>query len=150
MTDQELQDIIRLKNDEQPSEEYFNEFLADFQQRQRAAMLKTSARGLLIERVSAWFSEFGAFRWVAVAGATYAVIALGFYALPIDNLGQLAETSAQAVGAQTENNNALNHVSDAKSPKAEKKENAAFSMAFTEPVDFSSPAPAISTDERIF
>ena len=76
MTDKDIQDLIRLKRHEQPEEGYFDDFLVEFQQRQRSEMLSTSARGLFFERVKAWFSEQMALKWVAGAGVAYAAVAL--------------------------------------------------------------------------
>jgi hypothetical protein len=150
MTDKELQDLIGLKKYEQPEEGYFNDFLVEFQQRQRAEMLRTSARGLLVERVKARFSEFGAMRWVIGAGAAYAAVALVFYMIPNQEMGDspVASTSVENVNPNL-------------SPEQEKLTSdslgteltdqlEALSMVFIEPVDFSAPAPAFSADERFF
>ncbi len=52
---EDIQNIIRLKRHEQPSETFVEEFLVSFQQRQREELLNQSARGLLWERVTTYF-----------------------------------------------------------------------------------------------
>lgn len=146
MTEKELQDLIGLKKYEQPEDGYFEDFLVEFQQRQRSEMLKTSARGLLIERAKAWFSEFGALRWVMGAGAAYAAFALVFYVLPDQSTAEPA-----VISTTFENDNKSAAVIPADSIKTEDAgEVLTVSMAYTEPVDFSAPAPAFFADERIF
>jgi len=95
MTDKELQDLIKLKRYEQPEEGYFDDFLVEFQERQRSEMLKTSARGLVLERVNAWFDfSSGANRLVVGAGfacAACAIVAVGMNFMPkIQQQQQLA------------------------------------------------------------
>lgn len=86
MTDNELQDLIKLKRYEQPEEGYFDDFLVEFQERQRSEMLKTSARGLVLERVRAWFDfSSGANKLVVGAGlacAACAVVAMTLNLMP--------------------------------------------------------------------
>ncbi|CAN5732934.1 hypothetical protein BH11VER1_BH11VER1_07970 [soil metagenome] len=52
---EDVQNLIRLKRHEQPSEAFVEDFLASFHQRQRVEMLNHSARGLLWERVTTYF-----------------------------------------------------------------------------------------------
>ena len=59
----ELQNLLRLKRYETPSDEYFDDFLDEFHRRQREDVLKRSARSLLMERVSVWFKELGMAKW---------------------------------------------------------------------------------------
>jgi hypothetical protein len=142
MTDKELQDLISLKKYEQPEEGYFDDFLVEFQQRQRSEMLKTSARGLLIERAKAWFSEFGAMRWVIGAGAAYAAVALVVHIIPNQEMREPEITSTVKVEEDVVSTVSFNDVDTG--------QNAPVSMRFTTPVDFSAPAPVFSADERIF
>tara|TARA_B110000879_G_scaffold119406_1_gene158554 strand:- start:14618 stop:15058 length:441 start_codon:yes stop_codon:yes gene_type:complete len=146
MTDKELQDLIRLKKYEQPEDGYFDDFLVEFQQRQRSEMLKTSARGLLIERAKAWFYEFGAMRWVLGAGAAYATLALVFNFIPSEKSEEPAMGATFAEGVNMEEN-IISTVSLEDEDSVEAK---LVSMAFINPVDFSAPAAAFSADERIF
>jgi len=75
----EIQRLLRLKRYESPGEEYFQKFLEEFKDRQRAELLHRSARGLLVERFSMWFSEYNGSRWLIPAGATAAVVSAGFF-----------------------------------------------------------------------
>ena len=146
MTDKELQDLISLKKYEQPEEGYFDDFLVEFQQRQRSEMLKTSARVLLLERVKAWFSEFGTMRWLIGAGAAYAAVALAINIIPNHEVAEptLASTASEDV------NNEHSVTSKVMPDEEDTGHNLPVSMVFIEPVDFSTPAPAFSADERIF
>ncbi|MFT5905201.1 MAG: hypothetical protein ACI9E1_000795 [Cryomorphaceae bacterium] len=146
MTDKELQDLIRLKKYEQPEEGYFDDFLVEFQQRQRSEMLKTSARGLLIERARAWFSEFGAMRWVIGAGAAYGAVALVFNFIPSQEIEKSALVSTAADSASVDEKIGFIRSLDDEDSAQTKP----VSMVFIDPVDFSAPAPAFSADERIF
>jgi hypothetical protein len=155
MTDKELQDLISLKKYEQPEEGYFDDFLQEFQQRQRSEMLNTSARGLLLERVKTWFSELGALRWVAGAGVAYAAVALVMNVMP----NQTSGGSTMASGASEiqdsaptviESSAVSEIISAVHSAEGDASEVVPVSMVFANPVDFSSPAPVFSAEERIF
>lgn len=52
-----IQQLIRLKRHEQPPADFVEDFLGTFHQRQRAELLKQSARGLLWERVTTYFED---------------------------------------------------------------------------------------------
>lgn len=75
----EVQRLIRLKRYESPGDEYFKSFMEEFKDRQRAELLHRSARSLLAERVSMWFSEYNGSKWLLPVGATAALVAGGFY-----------------------------------------------------------------------
>lgn len=76
---EEVQRLIRLKRYESPGDEYFKRFREEFKDRQRAELLHRSARSLLAERVSMWFTEYNGGRWLIPVGATAALVAGGFY-----------------------------------------------------------------------
>ncbi len=81
---EDIQRLIRLKKYETPGDEYFETFLENFKDRQRGELLRQSARGLLVERVSMWFDEISGPRWLVPVGASAAAaaaLALGFYAV---------------------------------------------------------------------
>ncbi len=71
----EIQKLIRLKRHERPPEGFVDDFMSSFRERQRSEMLHRSARGLLWERVTSYFSEMINPKW-AWATATVAVVAL--------------------------------------------------------------------------
>jgi len=142
MTDKELQELIRLKKYEQPEEGYFEDFLLEFQQRQRSEMLQTSARGLLLERLKAWFNEYGASKympWIAGGGVAYATVALFLSFSPGGQSGtsEIASVSEEII--ETE------EVS-----KQPYTNSMTVSMENVDPVDFSSPKPVFATEERYF
>ena len=78
----ELQNLLRLKRYEHPTDEYFEEFLQEFHRRQREDVLKRSARSLFLERFSVWFKELGMAKWAYGAGVAYAALMIGFVAWP--------------------------------------------------------------------
>lgn len=66
-----IQRLIRLKRFEQPEEGFTENFLREFHQRQRAAMLKQSSLELFLERAVTWWKHVGTPKWslVGVAAA---------------------------------------------------------------------------------
>lgn len=69
-----IQKLIRLKRYEQPPEDYFEDFLLEFQRRQRAEMLQRPIWQIAWERANLWLEGF---RVPAFAYATILVAALG-------------------------------------------------------------------------
>ncbi len=76
---QELQKLLRLKRYEQPPPEFFEDFLLDFQKRQRAEMLKTPVTQLMAERLAAWWNGLIAPRWLYAGGAAYVAAMIFFF-----------------------------------------------------------------------
>lgn len=72
--EKKLQELLNLKRYEKPREGYFEDFLEEFQSRQRSELLHRSSTGLFLERVSTWFREVGPIKWFAGAGFAYAVL----------------------------------------------------------------------------
>jgi hypothetical protein len=70
-----IQRLMRLKRHERPAEDFVEDFLASFKERQRAELLRQSARGLLLERLGTLLGDFISPRWTT-AGATAAVAVL--------------------------------------------------------------------------
>lgn len=103
----DIERLLRLKRYEQPPEGYYETFLESFKERQRSEMLRQSARGLLVERVSTWFYGVGPRYWMVAGGATTAAMAAGFFLLPelrenaeeatAQSAAQLATPDAQSV-----------------------------------------------------
>ncbi len=77
---EDVQRLIRLKRYETPGEAYFEGFLKDFKERQRAEMLRGSARSLLLERIGMWFDELGgARRFVPIGAMAATALGIGLY-----------------------------------------------------------------------
>jgi len=68
----QVQKIVSLKRHEMPRDGYFEDFLVEFQQRQRSELLHKSSSSIFFERVATWFREVGSIKWVAGAGVAYA------------------------------------------------------------------------------
>jgi len=82
MSDSDLsnvQKLLRLKRYERPPEGYYEDFLLEFQHRQRAEMLRRSAFSLWTERVANWFWGFGSSKWVVGGAAAYASLMIFAY-----------------------------------------------------------------------
>lgn len=92
-----IQRIIRLKKFEQPGEGFTEDFLRQFHQRQRAALLQQSSLKLLWERTTTWWNHLLVPKW-GMAAAAVAVCAMGAWMLSQPG-GQTspALTSAPAV-----------------------------------------------------
>jgi len=70
----DIQKLIRLKRYEQPPEDYFDDFLLEFQRRQRAEMLQRPLWQIAWERANLWLEGF---RVPALAYASILVAAVG-------------------------------------------------------------------------
>lgn len=89
----DIQKLIRLKRHEQPPEGYFDDFLYEFQRRQRAEMLKRPLWQIAWERANLWLDSF---RVPAIAYASILVAAVGAAGLLMNS-----QTTAPAAGALT-------------------------------------------------
>lgn len=76
---EQIQNLLRLKRYETPRDGYFEDFLEEFQSRQRQELLKKSSLSLFAERAGTWFRELGSIKWVAGAGVAYAAVMLGVF-----------------------------------------------------------------------
>ena len=75
-------DLLRLKRYEQPSAEYFDGFLREFQSRQREELMQRTSVGLVWDRLSEWLRDLGSVRWAYAAGVSYAALLLGLFFWP--------------------------------------------------------------------
>ncbi|MDB6119213.1 MAG: hypothetical protein JWO08_2994 [Verrucomicrobiaceae bacterium] len=100
--DTDVQRLIRLKRYEQPPEGFVDDFLVQFQHRQRAEILRGSSIGLFWERVTAFM--FGRVTpSMAVAGAAAAIVLVGGVATYLPHGGTVTSTAvAQAAPAPRE------------------------------------------------
>jgi hypothetical protein len=74
--------LLRLKRYEKPEEGFVDDFVRSFHIRQREEMLKMSARGLLWERVSAYWSHLIMPRRAVAAVGLVAMLMLAWVMLP--------------------------------------------------------------------
>lgn len=77
---EDIQRLIRLKRFEQPEEGFTEKFLLQFQQRQRAELLKQSSVELLMERASTWWNHLLVPKW-SLATAAVAICSLSVWLL---------------------------------------------------------------------
>jgi hypothetical protein len=83
----DIQNLLRLKRYEQPPQEYYDRFLREFQQRQRAELIRQPLWKIAFQRVQAFFSE-PLISQFAYAGATAAVLLVaGVASVKIINSG---------------------------------------------------------------
>lgn len=72
-----VQQLLRMRRNQVPSDEFVEGFLADFKERQRSEMLRQSARGLLWERWTTYWENRAVQKW-SVAGVAAALV-LGLF-----------------------------------------------------------------------
>ncbi|HWL50829.1 MAG TPA: hypothetical protein VNQ90_00235 [Chthoniobacteraceae bacterium] len=79
--DDTLSKLLRLKRHEQPPPEYFENFLREFQNRQRAEMLRRPVWRIALDRLEAFFGEFSTSQLsYATASAAVLLVAAVFTA----------------------------------------------------------------------
>ena len=71
----ETRRLIRLKRYEQPPQDYHDNFLDEFRERQRSEILRRSSMRLFLERLSTFISEIGKSRWVIGCVLIYGLVA---------------------------------------------------------------------------
>jgi len=74
--DEDVIRLIRLKRHESPGDEYFEQLLPRFHERQRREILQASSRGLFFERLGVFFDSVSGGRWLAGGVAAYAALIL--------------------------------------------------------------------------
>jgi hypothetical protein len=72
--DQTLSKLLRLKKYEQPHPGYFEDFLSEFQSRQRAELLRRSAWRIAVERLETFFGQYLTLSQVSYAAASLVVL----------------------------------------------------------------------------
>ena len=72
----ETRRLIRLKRYEQPPQDYHDNFLDEFRERQRAELLHRSSMRLFFERLATFTSDIGKSRWLIGGALAYGVVAL--------------------------------------------------------------------------
>ena len=78
---EELQKLLRLKKYETPGEDYFENFVTEFRERQTSESLQSpSSFFALKQRTTEWFDDLGTAKWAVPAGS-FATALLAFFAL---------------------------------------------------------------------
>jgi hypothetical protein len=94
----DIQKLIRLKRYEQPREDYFEDFLLEFQRRQRAEMLQRPIWQIAWERANLWLEGF---RVPAFAYATILVAALGVTGIMMNSQSGASSSGNVAAGSKS-------------------------------------------------
>jgi hypothetical protein len=89
----DIQKLIRLKRYEQPPEGYFDDFLFEFQRRQRAEMLKRPLWQIAWERANLWLESF---RVPAIAYASILVAAIGVTGVIVNSQNNAVSSASLA------------------------------------------------------
>lgn len=89
----DIQKLIRLKRYEQPPEGYFDDFLFEFQRRQRAEMLKRPLWQIVWERANLWLESF---RVPAIAYASILVAAIGVTGVIVNSQSNVVSSGSLA------------------------------------------------------
>src|SRR2546425_6862616 len=97
MDEQELQKLLRLKRYETPGANYFENFLREFQCRQRAEILKRPLWRIAFDRLEILFAETEVPRFAYAAGA--AAIALLVGVMATHNLPPAGNEIAASAGS---------------------------------------------------
>ena len=112
----QVQQLIALKNHEQPDNAYFEEFLDEFHRRQRQDLLQRSSRSLFFERINTWFTGMNKWNLVYGAGAAYAAIALSVILVPKDTESHAQTPLLQTVPVKHEVQKDMLYYDEAKEP----------------------------------
>jgi len=99
--EEQISKIVSLKRYEIPRDGYFEDFLTEFQERQRGELLQKSSVSLFFERVSTWLREMSSLKWVAGAGVAYAALMLGILLWPADTIPDPNRTPASFEGGKS-------------------------------------------------
>lgn len=77
-----VQQLLRLKRHETPGEDFVEDFLKTFNERQRSELLKQSARGLLWERLTTYWDNRVSSKWALAGAAAVLVLGLAWTQMP--------------------------------------------------------------------
>jgi len=103
LDDQTLSTLLRLKRYEQPPPGYFEDFLREFQTRQRVELLRRPAWRIALDRLDAFFNQSFTLARFTYATASFAVLCVAS-ALTFNMLqhpGSSVRTSAEILAANT-------------------------------------------------
>ncbi len=93
-----LQRIIRLKKYETPTEDFVEDFVARFRERQRSELLRQSARGLLWERCVTFWENMVSPKWT-MAAVTAAVVAIASWGVWVTTDGTSSTVSGAMIAS---------------------------------------------------
>lgn len=96
-----LQKLLQLKRYETPGEDFVEDFLTRFHQRQRAELLRQSARGLLWERMTTFWENLVSPKWTAVAVTACVAMAAAWGTMQFTG-SHSPDTATNSVLASTE------------------------------------------------
>lgn len=110
----DIQRLIRLKRHELPPEDFVDDFVASFQQRQRAELLNRSARGLLWERVTTYFDGLMTpkYGWATAGLVVVALGALSLRPAASSSGTGLVNTNNKTGAVELYNHNTMGPISD--------------------------------------
>jgi hypothetical protein len=91
-----IQRLIRLKRFETPGDDFVEDFVTQFRERQRSEMLRQSARGLLWERLSTYFEDLVSPKWALASATACVAVVASWSALSILNPGSSTQLNALA------------------------------------------------------
>jgi hypothetical protein len=101
LDEKQIQTLLRLKKYEQPPAEYFENFLQQFQERQRAELLRRPLWRIALDRFHAFAGEYTLTQYATSAATAAIVLVAGLSAinvfLPADS-GTLAENTSGSRG----------------------------------------------------
>lgn len=83
-----LQRLIRLKKYETPGEDFVEDFVTRFHQRQRSELLRQSARGLLWERMTTFWDNLVSPRWTAAMVTACVAVAAAWGTMVVSGSGK--------------------------------------------------------------
>jgi len=97
-----LQRLLQLKRYETPGEDFVEDFLTRFHQRQRAELLRQSARGLLWERLTTYWENLVSPKWTAAAVTACVAVVAAWGTMQITGPGHLGNGAATELLASAE------------------------------------------------
>ncbi|MCB1236059.1 MAG: hypothetical protein KDM91_13395 [Verrucomicrobiae bacterium] len=128
-----VEELLRQGRNLEPPDGFLDEFMTQFQERQRSEMLRQSARGLLVERVSTWLWGSSRAKWFMTAGAGSSLLAAGYLLSPKNENAPTADAALPASLAPAPAAADLSEVVELRLPDSPKKETRANSAPPADP-----------------
>ena len=140
----DLQRLLRLKRHEAPPPEYFEDFLFEFQRRQRAEMLKRPLWRLALDRFEGAIPNFSFPRYAYASASAVAVAAAVVVSGRIVTVPRTASAPEVAVAAKASSRHAGGGMRMASAPKFDFATSSTRSFRLPE-TDFNAPRPAMAS-----